>query len=59
MYDTTIVDEKSFTIPYMESPGETMLAVGLYELDSGIRSNRSTNSESSDCAILPRPTITK
>jgi len=59
MYDTTIIDEKSFTIPYMEPPEETMLAVGLHELGIGIRLTRNTNSGSPDYAILPGPTITK
>jgi hypothetical protein len=59
MYDTTIIDEKSFTIPYVEPPEETMLAVRLYELGTGIQLTRDTNSESPDYAILPGPTITK
>ena len=59
MYDRTIVDEKSFTIPYMDPPGEIILAVGLYELDTGIRLTRDTNSKSLDYSILTGPTITK
>ena len=59
MYDRIIVDEKSFTIPYMEPPGETMLAFGLYERDAGIRLTRDTNSKSLDYSILTGPTITK
>lgn len=55
----TIVDEKSFTIPDMTPSGETMLAVGLYDLDTGIRLTRDTDSEFLDYAILPGPTITE
>jgi hypothetical protein len=55
----TIVDEKSFIVPDMVSSGQTMLAVGLYDLDTGIRLARDTDSEFLDYAILPGPTITQ
>ena len=55
----TIVDEKSFIIPDKIPSGETMLAVGFYDPDTGIRLARDTDSEFLDYAILPGPTITE
>ena len=53
----TIVDEKSFTIPDMTPSGQTVLAVGLYDPNTGVRLAIDSNSELLDYAILPGPTI--